>query len=502
MTVINTNTASINAQYNLNKVNKEMEAAMEQLSSGKRINSAADDAAGLAISTRMESQIRGLEQAMRNAADGQSLVDTTEGAHQEVTNILQRMRELAIQASNETNVSSDRASLNDEVTQLQQEIDRIASQTTWNGVAVLDGSFTNKQLQIGAEANQTLNFSVDSVASANIGSYTLESTAATVANTTGAATQSISGADLTVSGHLGSSAIVVTAADSAKDVAALINAKTGSSGVSASAVTKLEVSNLGAAGTVSFTLTGNASASISASVASTTDLHSLVDAINQKSGVTGVTATFGTDTSKMILTHSSGEDISIKSFANSTGTAATIDFRALEKDGVTYAQATDTLKEGATEDVDMTIVGQMTLSSTHDFDVSGDDTAAANGFFTASGGGASTSGGSADLSNIASIDISTVTGANSAILAIDGAIDKINSSRASLGAISNRLDHTISNLGNIQINIGASQSRIEDADFAKVTGDLTKSQIMSQAATAMLAQANASKQGVLSLLQG
>ena len=181
MTVINTNTASINAQYNLNKVNQEMEKAMEQLSSGKRINSAADDAAGLAISTRMESQIRGLEQAMRNAADGQSLVDTTEGAHQEVTNILQRMRELAIQASNETNVSSDRASLNDEVTQLQQEIDRIASQTTWNGVAVLDGSFTNKQLQIGAEANQTLNFSVDSVASAKIGSYTLESTAATVA---------------------------------------------------------------------------------------------------------------------------------------------------------------------------------------------------------------------------------------------------------------------------------------------------------------------------------
>ncbi|MDB4209489.1 flagellin, partial [bacterium] len=360
--------------------------------------------------------------------------------------------------------------------------------------------FTNKQLQIGAEANQTLNFSVDSVASANIGSYTLESTAVTVAKNTGVATQSISGADLTVSGHLGSSAIAVTAADSAKDVAALINAKTGSTGVSASALTKLEVSNLGAAGTVSFTLTGNASASISASVASTTDLHSLVDAINQKSGVTGVTATFGTDTSKMILTHSSGEDISIKSFANSTGSTATIDFRALEKDGVSYAQASDTLTEGG--DIDMTIVGQMTLSSTHDFDVSGDDTTAAQGFFTASGGGASTSGGSADLSNIASIDISTVTGANSAILAIDGAIDKINSSRASLGAISNRLDHTISNLGNIQINIGASQSRIQDADFAKVTGDLTKSQIMSQAATAMLAQANASKQGVLSLLQG
>ena len=500
MTVINTNTASINAQYNLNKVNQEMEKAMEQLSSGKRVNTAADDAAGLAIATRMESQVRGLEQAMRNAADGQSLVDTTEGAHQEVTNILQRMRELAIQASNETNVASDRASLNDEVTQLQQEIDRIASQTTWNGVAVLDGSFTNKQLQIGAEADQTLNFSVDSVSSANLGSYTLESTAVTVANTTGGATQSIAGDDLTVSGHLGSSTIAVTAADSAKDVAALINAKTGNTGVSASAVTKLEVSNLGAAGTVSFTLTGNASASISASIASTTDLHSLVDAINQKSGVTGVTATFGTDTSKMILTHSSGEDISIKSFANSTAGNDTIDFRALEKDGVSYAQASDTLTEGG--DVDMTVVGQMTLSSTHDFDVTGDDTVAANGFFTASGGGASTSGGSADLSNIASIDISTVTGANSAILAIDGAIDKINSARAGLGAVSNRLDHTISNLGNIQINIASSQSRIQDADFAKATGDLTKSQIMSQAATAMLAQANASKQGVLSLLQG
>jgi len=173
MTVINTNTASINAQYNLNKVNKEMEAAMEQLSSGKRINSAADDAAGLAISTRMESQVRGLDQAIRNASDAQALIDTTEGAHQEVTNILQRMRELAVQSANDTNVANDRKNLNAEINQLVTEINRIADQTTWNGVGVLDGSFTSKTFQIGAEANQSISVDVDSVAASEIGSHSI-----------------------------------------------------------------------------------------------------------------------------------------------------------------------------------------------------------------------------------------------------------------------------------------------------------------------------------------
>ena len=492
MTVINTNTASINAQYNLNKVNKEMEAAMEQLSSGKRINSAADDAAGLAISTRMESQVRGLSMAIKNAGDAQSLVDTTEGAHDEVTNILQRMRELAIQAANDTNVSSDRVSLNAEVSQLTAEIDRIAMQTTWNGVAVLDGSFTGKQMQIGAEAGQVINISVDSAKSSDIGNYTLKSDSHAVAANT------IDGDDLVVNGHLGSATVAVAAAASVKDVVTSINNASGSTGVSATAITKAKLSGLSAADSVAFTLTGDAAATISVTVASKTHLGEIKDAINAKSGVTGITAAFGDDTSEVVLTHLYGEDIKITGM-NTTTAATTLTLEALDSDGADLSTPdTTTISEAVT--ATGTVVGQLALQSIKSFTVSGDTATAEDGFFNILNGTAA--GGTASLSAISALDISTIAGANSAINAIDGALDKINAMRGDLGAVSNRLDHTMSNLGSIQINIEASQSRIEDADFAKVTGDLTKSQIMSQAATAMLAQANASKQGVLSLLQG
>ena len=465
---------------------------MEQLSSGKRINSAADDAAGLAISTRMESQVRGLSMAIKNAGDAQSLVDTTEGAHDEVTNILQRMRELAIQAANDTNVSSDRVSLNAEVSQLTAEIDRIAMQTTWNGVAVLDGSFTGKQMQIGAEAGQVINISVDSAKSSDIGNYTLKSDSHAVAANT------IDGDDLVVNGHLGSATIGIAAGASVKDVVTTINSSSGSTGVSATAVTKAKLSGLSAAESVAFTLTGDAAATISVTVASTSHLGEIKDAINAKSGVTGITAAFGDDTSEIVLTHLYGEDIAISGMDTTTSTT-TLTLEALDSDGADLSTPdTATISEGGT--ATGTVVGQLALQSIKSFTVSGDDATAEDGFFHTLNGTAA--GGTASLSAISALDISTIAGANSAINAIDGALDKINAMRGDLGAISNRLDHTMSNLGSIQINIDASQSRIEDADFAKATGELTKSQIMSQAATAMLAQANASKQGVLSLLQG
>ena len=160
MTVINTNTAAINAQYNLSKVQSAMDDAMSALSSGKRITSAADDAAGLSIVTRMESQVRGLNQAMRNAADGQSMVDTAEGAMDEITNMLQRMRELALQAANGTNTLQDRTNINSEVSQLKSEIDRVVSTTTFNGQSLLDGSYADKKLQIGYKAPETLGVTI------------------------------------------------------------------------------------------------------------------------------------------------------------------------------------------------------------------------------------------------------------------------------------------------------------------------------------------------------
>jgi len=458
--VINTNTAAMVAQAAQAKTNKAMDTAMERLSTGQRINSAADDAAGLAISTRMESQIRGISMAIKNAGDAQSLIDTTEGAHDEVTNILQRMRELAMQAANDTNVAADRTSLNAEVAQLTAEIDRIATQTTWNGVSVLDGTFTSKQMQIGAEAGQTISVSVDSTKSSSIGNYTLEGLAYADDAT------DIDGDDLTISGHLGSATIGVAASASAKDVAATVNANTSSTGVTATAITKAKLSGLSASGTIAFTLTGDAGAAISTTVASETHLGAIKDAINAKSGVTGITAAFGDDTSEIVLTHLGGDDIAISGMDTAVA-ATTITMEALDKDGADLSTAdTVTISEAGT--ATGTVVGQLSLSSIKSFTVTGDPTTAEDGFFSTN------AGGTASLSAISAVNISTVSGANAAIRAIDGALNKINAARGDLGAVSNRIDHTVSNLTNIKVNVEASKSRIEDADFAAETSNLTK----------------------------
>ena len=490
---INTNIGALSASVAASAVNKSMETAMERLSSGLRINTASDDAAGVAIASRMEAQIRGLNQAIRNAADGQALIDTTEGAHIEIENILQRMRELAVQSANDTNISADRANLQAETAALIAEIDRIANQSTWNSVPILDGTFTSKQLQIGADKSQVLSFSVDSARSSDIGDYQLLSDSHAVAANT------IDGDDLTINGHLGSATIAVAAGASAKDVVATINTKTSSTGVTATAITKAKLSGLSAAESVAFTLTGDAAATISVTVAATSHLGAIKDAINAKSGVTGITAAFGDDTSEIVLTHLGGEDIAISGFDTTTNTT-TITLEALDRVGADLSTPdTATIVENGGSATG-TVVGQMTLSSIKSFTVAGDDATAEDGFFHTLNG--TTAGGTAALSSVSSVNIATTSGAANAIRAIDGALDKINTARANLGAISNRLDNTISNLTNISTNVSSSQSRIQDADFAAESTNLAKSQILQQAATAMLAQANASKQGVLQLLQG
>ena len=489
---INTNIGALSASVAASAVNKSMETAMERLSSGLRINTASDDAAGVAIASRMEAQIRGLNQAIRNAADGQALIDTTEGAHIEIENILQRMRELAVQSANDTNISADRANLQAETAALIAEIDRIANQSTWNSVPILDGTFTSKQLQIGADKSQVLSFSVDSARSSDIGDYQLLSDSHAVAANT------IDGDDLTINGHLGSATIAVAAGASAKDVVATINTKTSSTGVTATAITKAKLSGLSAAESVAFTLTGDAAATISVTVAATSHLGAIKDAINAKSGVTGITAAFGDDTSEIVLTHLGGEDIAISGMDTTTA-GTTITLEALDRVGADLSTPdTATISEGGT--ATGTVVGQMTLSSIKSFTVAGDDATGEDGFFHTLNG--TTAGGTAALSSVSSVNIATTSGAANAIRAIDGALDKINTARANLGAISNRLDNTISNLTNISTNVSSSQSRIQDADFAAESTNLAKSQILQQAATAMLAQANASKQGVLQLLQG
>ena len=486
---INTNVGALMASASASSANRSMETAMERLSTGKRINTAADDAAGMAISSRMESQIRGINQAIRNAADGQSLIDTTEGAHNEVTNILQRMRELSVQAANDTNVSSDRQNLQSEVSQLIVEIDRIANQSTWNGTKILDGSFTGKQLQIGADQGQTTSFDVDSVAASSIGAYT-----ATIANnsvTTAVATEAaaLAGAtvddDMSLTGHLGTATVDWAASADAADIAALINAKTPNTGVSASAVTKAQIDTLGGAGTVSFTMNGQATGNIV--VADATDLRVVRDAINAKSGASGVTASMGSTNGIVLLTSATGQSIALGDFST-TASTATVNFKALAADDSVTDTASLSGASGSSTD-SAAARGYVTLSSSQAFN------------FNATAG-TDVADATATLSNVASVNIATASGASSAITAIDGAINKINSARADLGAISNRLDNTISNLTNISTNVSASQSRIQDADFAAESTSLAKNQILQQAATAMLAQANSSKQGVLSLLQG
>ena len=501
MTVINTNTASINAQYNLNKVNKEMEAAMEQLSSGKRINSAADDAAGLSISTRMESNIRGLNMAIKNAADGQSLIDTAEGAMDEQTNILQRMRELAVQSSNATNSVADRMALQDEVVQLRTELDRIAATTSWAGDNLLNGDFLSKSFQIGAMASENVSLSIGNQSSGYLGVYRFDSTSQVQAVTDSASDKVALNFD--VLGKDGAAEAAFALGSSAKTVAAAVNADSSATGVKAEAVTKARISlDAVPASTVTFNLKGGGTkAAVSATVVSNTDLTSVLDAINALSGTTQVTATFdGTDKSKLILTDADGDDILIEDFGDG-GTTLDLVVEAGNFDGTSWTGAQDIDALSPKSD-DAIVSGVVRMESSQSFTVSDQNdgtgaNTAVTGYF-----GLNNAGGTATLSAVSSLSIATTAGAQSAIAVIDGALGRVNEVRSELGAVSNRLDYTMSNLGNVVINTEASQSRIEDADFAKVTGDLTKSQIMSQAATAMLAQANASKQGVLSLLQG
>lgn len=500
---INTNLGALMASAAASSVNRSMETSMERLSTGKRINTAADDAAGLAISSRMEAQIRGLQQAVRNAADGQSLIDTTEGAHSEVSNILQRMRELAVQSANDTNVASDRQNLQAEVTQLISEMNRISAQTTWNGVAVLDGSFTGKQLQIGAEAGQTLTFEADSVAATALGNHTVTTNVWAELNAVANTIDATKG-DVTISGRLGSATLNMGASATAADLATAANNVSGDTGVTARAETNAKVNAFTLGGgatsdTISFsigTTSANAVSIGNVVITSASDLRGVRDAINNISGRTGITASMGSSNADLLLKEANGNNILIKDYTSANATKSTMVVTAMNIDGTADTTGTATLAGVSGTSDDAVVTGQVKFSSTGAFVATGGTGAADDGdAFVVAAGVAST------LGQVAEIDIDTVTGAASAIEVIDAAIEKVSSARGELGAISNRLDNTISNLTNIMTNVASSQSRIQDADFAAESTNLAKSQILQQAATAMLAQANASKQGVLSLLQ-
>jgi len=494
MSSVNTNMGAVVSAANMAKFGRELDTSIERLSSGLRINSAKDDAAGMAIVSKMEAQVRGVTQAIRNATDAQKLIDTSEGAHVETLNILQRMRELAVQSSNDTNQALDRSFLNSEATQLIAEIDRIANQTTWNGEKILDGTFSSKQFQLGANAGEKVTYSIDDARSGSIGNYDVNGTAVLAQ----VEVSEVAADTYTLSGYIGSEDITVATDATAKEVVALVNAQTAKTGVTATAVTKVKMSGLVAAGTLTFTLSnGDATASITAIVNDNGDLRAIKNAVNSHSGTTGITAEMDAETNgAVVLTHSGGADIGILEFKNSV-TSGTIVASALNASGSTVVTSATLVATAAdTTDDDAYITGQIDFNSHKAFTVTATHTTAGESFIN----GATSE--DADLNAISTVSLATATSSEAAITIIDGAISKINQSRADLGAISNRLDSSISNLTNVATNVEGSMSSIRDADFSVETSKLTRAQILTQAATSMLAQANTSKQSILALLQG
>jgi flagellin len=378
---INSNIASLNAQRNLNSSQSSLSTSMQRLSSGLRVNSAKDDAAGLAISERMNAQVRGLTVAARNSNDGISLAQTAEGALGKVGDMLQRMRELAVQSSNASNNQSDRNALDAEVTQLKSEIDRVATQTSFNGTKLLDGSFTTQQFQVGANAGETI--TVSSIANASL---------AQLGGTTNIATATV--------------------------------AASGLSGF-ATAI---------AAGGV--TINGTDIGAIGAAGSAAERASQLVNAINQVSGTTNVGASYDSATGQ----------VSLRSTAGSIVVAGTT------------------------------------------------NSATVAGFANATTTAVATTG-------ISGLNVQSFTNSQTALVQIDKALDSINSSRATLGALQSRFENAVSNIQVTTENTTAARSRIVDADFAAETANLSRSQILQQAGTAMVAQANQLPQSVLSLLR-
>ena len=603
--VVNTNVMSINAQRQLGKTQMASNEAMERLSSGLRINSAKDDAAGLAISTSMNSQITGLTQAVRNSNDGISMAQTAEGAMDEMTNILQRMRELSVQSANDTNSADNRAAIQVEVDQLSEELDRIADTTEFNGAKLLDGSLGSTTLQIGANEGETLTFEIGSVTTNDLGLNgdlnKRELNSGRVGDVATAAGElEINGKDI--------GDVAAKPGNQASAIVDAINLKTDDTGVTATAYNVVQ----GSAESTEVTGITNGMTINGVELGATSSMDNLVDTINRD--VDGVTASKG-DSGELLLTNDDGADIVVGNEAAETGYAATktaydaevsagtadaADTAAFDEATAIYdASVANSKASGITSD---TYTGYVALDSEDDTPISiGGSKPTTSGFLESNGSssmitsappapaaagevltsedmltingveltysdnaaiptaitsgaaaatainalsdetgvtatadaatgaltlsskdgsaieitsGADTQDGrTAALAKIGldvemggkvvdslGTNVSTMAGASSTITKVDEALEKISASRANLGAIQNRLDSTISNLENVSQNLSASNSRIQDADFAAETSNMSKAQILQQAGTSMLSQANSSAQSVLSLL--
>jgi flagellin len=484
---INSNISSLTAQRNLGASQNSLATSIQRLSSGLRINSSKDDAAGLAISDRFTAQIRGLNQAVRNANDGISLAQTVEGAMKSASDTLQRVRELAVQSANASNSPSDRQAIQQEVSQLVSELDRISMSAQFNGQNVLDGTFGTVKFQVGANGNQTITATSANLRTNAYGNNQIQAAggAATLAawgsNNTTAGT-------VAINGSLGSATITVAVNSTAMANAALINAQKTATGVTATAQTDLSLT-FATAGGYNLTLqsdnTTTQAVSFSLSSQNTAGgLSAAVAAINDQSSKTGVTASLNALGTALVLTNASGNDITVSD--TTVTNAGNVTVQKLDATGT--ASGTTAVLTADVNAASATTVGYITLDSEKSFAT---DVAASNAF---------TDVGST-LNKVNGLDVTTFANATDAIKTVDSALSYISGERAKLGALQSRFESTINSLQVTAENNSAARSRIMDADFAMETANLSRAQILQQAGTAMVAQANQLPQGVLALLK-
>jgi flagellin len=490
---------------------------MERLSSGMRINSAKDDAAGLQISNRLTSQINGLGVAQRNANDGISMAQTAEGAMQASTDILQRMRELALQSANGSNSADDRAALQKEVTALSDELTRISETTSFGGQQLLDGNFGTKNFQVGSNANEIISFTLASTAAADLGKdiQTAPVTGGLILDSVSpigtSAPTTIVGDSLDVNVNGTTSAVALS--DGMAANAASINALTGISGVTGQTEALLNVTSAAASGgTLDLTIDGEALTGI---VTDSGGEANIVAEINGNANLinAGITASANTNGDVSIV-KADGTAMEITMNSNGAATATGV-YTLAAADSAGTAIATSTVTNTAQDGTGTASAAQF-VTGTLDFSaatVEGDDgsgsgsgslsIAATTGNTTVSTVTSTLNLDAASVTGFASIstvDLTTEADSQSAIAVIDSALAAIDNQRADLGAVQNRFSYTISNLSNIEENVSASRSRIQDTDFAVETAQMTKNQILQQAGTSILAQANQLPQAALSLI--
>jgi flagellin len=475
---VNTNIASLNAQRNLTKSTNSLNKAMERLSSGLRINRAADDAAGLAIANSLATQVKGLNVAIRNAGDGQSLIGMADGAVGQQSEILGRIRELVVQAANDINSSANRDTIQSEIDAQVSELSRIATTTQFNGQALMTGAFQNKLLQVGANSGQTLSVTLSDLRAANLGKIAT-TTGTTAIDTTvainGTGNLIINGTTIASSANYIGEDNVSTANKSGGAIAkaAAINASTGTTGVTATVTAAVSTSGAITAGNTaagaSFTINGVTIYDFASDGAITTlaaDSDGVIRSlINAKSSETGVVATVAAGVIK--LTAADGRNV----VAVENGNWDT-------RTGVASSTFTGNLKMTSRD----TMIWTAAAANVAGVAVAGTQTVSA-------------------ATAITNIKVDTADNSADALIRIDAALSQLSESQSYLGALSNRLENTISNLQVSVENMSASESRIRDADFATETANMTRAQIIQQAGVAVLSQANVSPQNALTLLK-